>query len=83
MNETLKTPVTHACDVLVAGGGIAGIAAALAAARQGKQVILLQRGFMLGGLATAIADDMTALDVDRLQTTLRQNGVVIHESDLK
>ncbi len=53
MNETLKTPVTHACDVLVAGGGIAGIAAALAAARQGKQVILLERGFMLGGLATA------------------------------
>lgn len=53
VNETLKTPVTHACDVLVAGGGIGGIAAALAAAQQGKRVILLERGFMLGGLATA------------------------------
>lgn len=51
--ETLQTPVTHTCDVLVAGGGIAGIAAALAAARQGKRVTLLERGFMLGGLATA------------------------------
>lgn len=39
--------------MLVAGGGFAGIAAALAAARQGARVILLERGFMLGGLATA------------------------------
>ncbi len=53
VHETLHTPVTHTCDVLVAGGGIGGIAAALAAARQGKRVTLLERGFMLGGLATA------------------------------
>ena len=51
--ETLSTPVTHECDVLVAGGGVAGIAAALAAARQGAKVILLEKQFMLGGLATA------------------------------
>lgn len=46
-------PVTHFCDVLVAGGGIAGIAAALAAARRGSRTILLERGWQLGGLATA------------------------------
>ena len=40
-------------DVVVAGGGIAGISAALAAARQGKSVLLLEKMFMLGGLATA------------------------------
>ncbi len=40
------------CDVLVAGGGIAGIAAALAAARNGRKVILLEREFALGGMAT-------------------------------
>ena len=51
--ETLCTPVTHECDVLVAGGGVAGIAAALAAARQDARVILLEKQFMLGGLATA------------------------------
>lgn len=39
-------------DVIVAGGGIAGIAAALAAAREGKRVLLLERMFALGGLAT-------------------------------
>lgn len=53
ITETLKTPINHECDVLVAGGGVAGIAAALAAARQGAKVILLEKQFMLGGLATA------------------------------
>ncbi len=40
------------CTVAVAGGGIAGIAAALAAARCGKKVILLEKSCVLGGLAT-------------------------------
>ncbi len=47
-----KTPVAGATQVLVAGGGMAGIAAALAAARHGKQVTLLERQFALGGMAT-------------------------------
>ena len=45
-------PVSDRCDVLVAGGGIAGISAALSAARGGANVILLEREYMLGGLAT-------------------------------
>ena len=40
-------------DVAVCGGGFAGISAALAAARQGKRVILFEKQYMLGGLATA------------------------------
>ena len=47
-----KLVVETACDVLVAGGGIAGIAAAMAAARGGKKVILLEREYALGGMAT-------------------------------
>jgi hypothetical protein len=39
-------------DVLVAGGGIAGIAAALAVVRGGGRVLLIEREWMLGGLAT-------------------------------
>ena len=39
-------------EVLVAGAGIAGIAAALAAARHGKKVILLDKAFAAGGMAT-------------------------------
>lgn len=45
-------PVVHSCDVLVAGGGIAGVSAALAAARNGAKVLLLEREYTLGGLAT-------------------------------
>lgn len=40
-------------DIAVCGGGFAGISAALAAAREGKKVILFEREYMLGGLGTA------------------------------
>ena len=53
INESISTPIIYECDVLVAGGGVAGISAAMAAARAGARVILVDRGFMLGGLATA------------------------------
>lgn len=46
-------PVHGQADVLVIGGGIAGISAALAAARSGKSVTLLEKSILLGGLATA------------------------------
>jgi hypothetical protein len=40
------------CDVLVVGGGAAGVAAAVAAGRVGVRVLLLERYGFLGGLAT-------------------------------
>ena len=43
-------PVYRTCDVLVVGGGIAGWAAALSAARAGSKTILLERDESLGGL---------------------------------
>ena len=39
-------------DIVVAGGGIAGVAAALAAARRGKEVALIEKTAYFGGLAT-------------------------------
>ena len=53
IEEYLKTELAEQCDVLVVGGGIAGISAALSASRQGVNVILVEREYMLGGLATA------------------------------
>ena len=47
-----QLPVSGEYDVLVCGGGIAGIAAALAAARGGARTLLIEREFALGGLAT-------------------------------
>lgn len=41
------------CDVLVTGGGAAGIAAATAAGRAGAKTVLLERYGFLGGLASA------------------------------
>ena len=40
-------------DIVVLGGGSAGLAAAVAAARKGLQVILIERNAYLGGKATA------------------------------
>lgn len=44
--------ISRSAGVLVAGGGIAGIAAAIAAARSGAEVVLLEREYCLGGMAT-------------------------------
>jgi len=48
------TPVIGECDVLVAGGGSAGLAAAASAARNGARVILVERyGYLTGLHASA------------------------------
>ncbi len=53
IQEKISTEVKREYDVAVCGGGFAGISAALAATRQGKKVVLFEKLFMLGGLATA------------------------------
>ena len=47
-----KIPVVDSADVVVVGGGPAGFAAAVAAAREGADVLLLERMYFLGGLFT-------------------------------
>lgn len=47
-----EVPITHECDVLVAGGGPSGFAAAVTAARNGAKVIILERGASFGGMWT-------------------------------
>jgi ribulose 1,5-bisphosphate synthetase/thiazole synthase len=47
-----KIPVVAETDVLVCGGGFAGVAAAVCAARNGARVLLIERYGFLGGLVT-------------------------------
>lgn len=45
-------PVDGQYDVIVAGGGMAGVGAAIAAARAGCKTLLIEQGSALGGLTT-------------------------------
>ena len=45
--------VRHEVDVFVAGGGPAGVAAAVTAARQGRSVFLAEGHSCFGGMGTA------------------------------
>ena len=57
MSEELFTfskniPIKKPHDVIVTGGGVAGVAAAVSAARHGASVLLIEKSNILGGLAT-------------------------------
>lgn len=64
------------CDVLVAGGGVAGLSAALAAARRGLRVMLLEQGASWGGRAPV---DGGSIDGEPVDTWIR-NAVQALES---
>ena len=52
VEEKRNIEVVGESDVLVIGGGLAGVGAAVAAARNGASVTLLEKSCVLGGLAT-------------------------------
>ena len=52
LTMSVATPVVAEVDVLIAGGGTAGCVAALAAARHGARVLLIEGTGCLGGMVT-------------------------------
>ena len=53
LNEPARQiPVVSSADVVVVGGGPAGVAAAIAAAREGADVLMIEKQAYLGGLWT-------------------------------
>lgn len=53
IHEEMQTPVCGKYDVIVAGGGPAGTAAAISAARNGMKTLLVEQYSFLGGMWTA------------------------------
>ena len=51
--EMFSNPYPSTYDVIVAGGGPAGIAAAVSAARLGAKTALIERYGILGGMLTS------------------------------
>lgn len=61
-----EVPIVDRVDVLVCGGGVAGIAAAAAAARSGASTLLLERAGFLGGTATGSAMGLLVIPASEL-----------------
>ena len=67
--------VDISCDVLVAGGGLSGICAALAAARDGAKVILVQNRSRLGG-NSSMEVKMHPLGINPDKVGFREAGIL-------
>jgi hypothetical protein len=61
-----SVPVVADVDVLVIGGGPAGLGAGLAAAREGASTLMVERNGFLGGVATAALMSIFIYHRDRL-----------------
>ena len=63
----------YSCDVLVAGGGVGGIAAAVSSARLGQSTMLIESGGFLGGTATKglVGPFMTCYDSKGREVIIR------------
>ncbi len=62
------------CDLLVVGGGPAGLKAAQIAAQQGSDVVLVEQDFVLGGQGL-VADNDTSQEIAKLVMDAKEAGV--------
>jgi hypothetical protein len=73
VSYTRAVPVTQEAEVIVVGGGPAGIAAAIASARNGARTVLVEQYGFLGGMATAglVGPFMTSYDIEGKEPIIR------------
>jgi len=67
-----KTMVIREVDVLVCGGGVSGVGAALGAARTGAKTMVLERNAYLGGAATGVLMNTWNVPIDRMTGVTRE-----------
>ncbi|WP_207540390.1 FAD-dependent oxidoreductase [Sabulicella rubraurantiaca] len=67
-----RIPVVRDVDVLVCGGGVSGIGAALGAARAGARTMVLERNAFLGGAATAVIMNTWNVPIPRMTGVARE-----------
>src|SRR5687767_10737443 len=73
----LLTPHRLHTDFLIAGGGLAGVCAALAAARHGARVVLIQDRSVLGGNASSeIKMHAVGADAHGKKPGARESGII-------
>lgn len=98
MNELRIGPIAQrlSADVVVVGGGPAGMCAAIAAAREGVSVILVEQGGFCGGMATRglVGPFMTCYDAkgetmiirglfEEIVNRMVERGYAIHPSEVE
>ena len=76
LNYSKTLPVVSRPEVLVCGGGLAGIGAAVAAARSGAKTMLIDRMGFAGGFFTAIIGSAFDGFVDERSGTPVVGGIV-------
>jgi hypothetical protein len=66
------TPIVREVDVLVCGGGVSGVGAALGAARAGAKTMVIERNAFLGGAATAVIMNTWNVPIGRMTGVARE-----------
>ena len=76
-DEPHMTLVELACDLFVAGGGMSGVCAAIAAARNGAKVVLVQDRSRLGGNSSSeVKMHIVGADIHGSRPGWREGGLI-------
>lgn len=74
-----QTPIVREVDVLVCGGGVSGVGAALGAARSGAKTMVIERNAFLGGAATAVIMNTWNVPVSKMTGVAREIALALAE----
>ncbi len=74
-----QTEIVRDVDVLVCGGGVSGVGAALGASRAGAKTMVIERNAFLGGAATAVIMNTWNVPVARMTGVAKEIALKLAE----